>query len=427
MLIKAPKGTYDVLPQDSYKWQAIERVEREAAELAGFREIRTPVFEQTELFQRGVGDTTDVVQKEMYTFLDKGKRSITLKPEGTAGVVRAMLEAGLNQGALPLKVYYVGSPVFRYEAPQSGRMREHHQFGVEVFGAPLPTCDAEVIALALRVIRKLGVEAVSLNINSIGCPVCRPPYHARLRAYLEECRDTLCGTCLERIERNPLRVLDCKVESCQAHLADAPVALDDLCPECAAHFEGLKRALDALGIAYSVNPRIVRGLDYYTKTVFEIITDTDAGKLTVCGGGRYDGLVGELGGPAMPGMGFGMGIERLLMLLERNGVMLPTSQTPDVYVAPLTEADRMDAFALAERMRAAGIKADCDHVGRSLKAQFRYADKTGVRLLAIVGGEEAASGQVKLRNLAAHDEKLVRHDEIIDIAINEMCGEKLRT
>ncbi|MDR1570832.1 MAG: histidine--tRNA ligase [Oscillospiraceae bacterium] len=407
MLIKAPKGTYDVLPQDSSAWQAVERVMRENAALAGYREIRTPVFEHTELFARGVGDTTDVVQKEMYTFLDKGRRSITLKPEGTAGVVRAMLEAGLHQGALPVKVYYLNTPVFRYEAPQAGRMREHHQFGVEVFGAALPTVDAEVIALAARVIRSLGVDDFVVNINSIGCPVCRPTYHTRLRGYLEERKDGLCETCRERLSRNPMRALDCKVESCQTLLAGAPVPLDDLCGECGAHFDGLKNALDVLGIEYRVNPRIVRGLDYYTRTVFELIAQTDQGRHAVCGGGRYDGLVGQLGGPNMPGIGFGMGIERLLMLLEHSGNTPPSAQTPDVYIAPLSERDRMEAFAIAEQLRGEGIKSDCDHVGRSLKAQFRYADKAGARLLIIIGGDEAARGEARVRDLAAHEEAVI--------------------
>ncbi|MDR1599668.1 MAG: histidine--tRNA ligase [Oscillospiraceae bacterium] len=411
MAIQAPKGTYDVLPGRSGVWQAVERVMRESAALSGFREVRTPVFEHTELFQRGVGDTTDVVQKEMYTFTDKGGRSVTLKPEGTAGAVRAMLEAGMHGGPMPVKMYYINTPIFRYEAPQKGRMREHHQFGVEVFGAPLPTCDAEVIALALRVIGALGVKDWDLRINSIGCPECRAEYHKALRAFLEPRLDKLCGTCVQRFGKNPLRILDCKVEPCQAELVDAPAVLDSLCDGCREHFEGLKAALDALGIPYVVDARIVRGLDYYTRTVFEVVPS--GGGPTITGGGRYDGLVEQLDGPRLAGFGFGMGMERLITLLEEKGGAPEAPRALDVCVAPLGEGDRLDALRLTEELRGAGIKADMDHVGRSLKAQFRYADKAGATLVVVVGGDEAGRGGVRLRDFAARDEAEVSRGEVV--------------
>ncbi|MDR1263729.1 MAG: histidine--tRNA ligase [Oscillospiraceae bacterium] len=411
MAIQAPKGTYDVLPGRSSVWQAVEEAMRKTASLAGFREVRTPVFEHTELFLRGVGDTTDVVQKEMYTFNDKGGRSITLKPEGTAGAVRAMLEAGMQSGPMPVKMYYLNSPIFRYEAPQKGRMREHHQFGVEVFGAPLPTCDAEVISLALRVIRKLGVSDRALHINSIGCPACRAEYHKKLRSFIEPRLRRLCETCGQRFEKNPLRILDCKVGSCQAELEGAPVVLDCLCDECREHFEGLKAALEAIGIPYDVDPRIVRGLDYYTRTVFEVIPA--GGGPTIVGGGRYDGLVEQLDGPKLAGFGFGMGLERLIELLEDSGAAPEVERPLDVYVAPLSAVDRLNALRLTEELRESGIKADTDHAGRSLKAQFRYADKTGAPLLIVTGGDEAARGNVKLRDLATHSEAELPRGEVI--------------
>ena len=422
-MIKAPKGTYDILPGASHAWQAVEAVMRDVAAMAGYREIRTPVFEHTELFQRGIGDQTDVVQKEMYTFLDKGQRSITLKPEGTAGVVRAMLEAGLNQGVMPLKTYYLSSPIFRYEAPQSGRMREHHQFGIECFGAGEPSCDAEVISVALNVLRRLGITEYALNINSIGCPACRPAYLAKLREYLTERADKLCETCNARLQRNPMRILDCKIPSCQNAIPDAPLAPNHLCGECAAHFNGLRAALEALGIPYAINPRIVRGLDYYTKTVFEIIPSSsgDENNLSACGGGRYDGLVEVLGGPAMPGIGFGMGVERLLMLLDRQGKTPAAPPVFDIVIASLTSQSRPDALRITEELRGRGIKADMDHMGRSLKAQFRYADKVGAPYVLIIGGDEAEQGEALLRDLRSREERRVPlarlADAIIDIIV----------
>lgn len=418
MFIQAPRGTKDVLPQDSYRWQVVEAKMRKAAALAGYREVRTPVFEHTELFARGVGDTTDIVQKEMYTFKDKGDRSLTLKPEGTAGAVRAFLESNLYAEALPCKMYYVNSPIFRYEAPQSGRLREHHQFGLECFGAQDATIDAELILLAYRLVSSLGVKNLAVKINSIGCPNCRPKYHARLKEFLADRIDELCPTCRTRFERNPLRVLDCKEKHCQELVQNAPSILDLLCDDCADHFAQLQECLQAAGIPYVVDSRIVRGLDYYTKTVFELITQTPEGNLTVCGGGRYDNLVEELGGPSIPAAGFGMGIERLLMLLDSEGVQLPCPDTLDVFVTYMGQA-KLAAFRLVEELRAAGIKADMDHCGRSLKAQFKFANKTGAPLTATLGEEELAQGVVKLRDMNTRQERIAPMAEVAE-AIHEM-------
>ena len=406
MLTQAPRGTRDVLPSDSYRWQFIEGRMREAAALAGYREVRTPVFEHTELFLRGVGDTTDIVQKEMYTFEDKGKRSVTLKPEGTAGAVRCFLEHNLYAEPLPCKMYYLNAPIFRYENPQSGRLREHHQFGMECFGAAEPTADAELILTAYRLLKELGIRNLSVEINSIGCPDCRPVYHARLKDFLSGRMDRLCETCRERFDRNPLRVLDCKEKRCQEETREAPSMLDLLCDGCRAHFETLKALLDEADIPYRVNPRIVRGLDYYTRTVFELVTETADGKLTVCGGGRYDNLVEQIGEQKIPAVGFGMGLERVLMLLDSEGVEIPEPPTYDVFITYMGD-HRLEAFMLSERLRNAGLKADMDHCGRSLKAQFKYANKTGAPLSATIGDEEAAAGAVKLKNMATREERTV--------------------
>ena len=410
MLTQAPRGTRDVLPADSYRWQYIENRMRAAAALAGYREARTPVFEHTELFLRGVGDTTDIVQKEMYTFEDKGKRSVTLKPEGTAGAVRCFLEHNLYAEPLPCKLYYLNAPIFRYENPQSGRLREHHQFGMECFGAKEATADAELILTAYHLLQELGVGNLSVEINSIGCPNCRPTYHARLKEFLGGRIDKLCATCRERFDRNPLRVLDCKEKQCQELTKDAPSMLDLLCGECREHFEQLKACLDGAGIPYRVNPRIVRGLDYYTKTVFELVTETEDGKLTVCGGGRYDNLVEQIGEQSIPAVGFGMGLERVLMLLDSEGIEIPKPAWYEVFVTYMGE-NRQHAFTLVQQLRADGIRADLDHCGRSLKAQFKYANKTGAPVTAVIGDEEAANGTVKLKRMSDGEEKTVPAEE----------------
>ncbi len=420
MLTQAPRGTKDVLPAESYRWQYLEGRMRRAAALAGYREVRTPVFEHTELFARGVGDTTDIVQKEMYTFKDKGDRSITLKPEGTAGAVRCFLENNLYADALPCKMYYLNAPIFRYEAPQSGRLREHHQFGCECFGAADATTDAELILLAFRLLKELGITNLSVNINSIGCPKCRPAYHQALKNYLSDRLDGLCATCRERFDRNPLRALDCKEKQCQELTKDAPSMLDMLCDECRDHFAQLQECLEAAGIPYAVNPRIVRGLDYYTKTVFELVTRTRDGNLTVCGGGRYDHLVQQLGGQDLPAVGFGMGLERVLMLLDAEGVQVPDNGWYDAFVTYMG-TNRIHAFRLTEALRKAGIRCDMDHCGRSLKAQFKYANKTGAPVTATIGDEEAAAGTVRLKKMATGEELTVETARAAE-AIRSLIG-----
>ena len=413
MLTQAPKGTQDLLPQASYRWQRIENSMREVCALAGYREIRTPVFEHTELFQRGVGDTTDVVQKEMYTFLDKGNRSVTLKPEGTAGTVRAFIEAHLYAEALPCKLYYVACPCFRYENPQAGRLRQFHQNGIEVFGAKDASVDAEIIDIALRVLKTNDIGGLRLTINSIGCPTCRKAYLDKLRAYLQPKLDGLCKTCRERFDRNPMRILDCKEDADK--LTDAPSMLDNLCEDCADHFEKLKGYLKALGIDYEIDARIVRGLDYYTKTVFEIITDSpDGTPLTVCGGGRYDGLVEELGGPATPGIGFGMGIERMIMVQDMRAAVPEAPTLLDAFIVTMGDEARLEGVKLASALRDRGVKVDLDHAARSMKAQFKLANKLGVKKVIVIAGDELAKGVVKLRDMDASSETEVAKDEIVE-------------
>jgi len=420
MPIQAPRGTADVTPERSALWQYVEARMRDACAKAGYREVRTPTFEHTELFVRGVGDTTDVVQKEMYTFLDKGDRSVTLKPEGTAGVVRMLIENRLYAEAQPMKLYYLNSPIFRYEKPQSGRFREHHQFGIEAFGAPGATVDAEQIALAWDLLQGLGIKDLRLNVNSIGCVGCRPEYHNRLRAFLNQRIDGLCGTCKERFERNPMRILDCKSPVCQERIMGAPSVLDCLCGECGAHFTVLQETLGLFGLPFEVDPGIVRGLDYYTKTVFEILTDIGGGPLAITGGGRYDLLVEQLGGPSLPGVGFGMGMERVLMVMEAQGVAPPVQGFIDVFVCAQTQAARQPAMALTMALRRAGVRADTDHMGRSLKAQFKYADKCAARTVAVLGEEELREGCVTLRDMTTRVETRVPLDGAVEAL--KHCG-----
>ena len=399
LLTTAPKGTKDMLPADAPRWHHVERAALDLAERYGFFEVRTPVFEHTELFSRAVGDTTDVVQKEMYTFTDKGDRSVTLRPEGTAGVVRACAENGLLAGQLPVKASYVIS-CFRYEKPQAGRLREFHQFGVESLGSPSPAADAEVIALAHRLLLELGVTGIRLYLNSIGCKNCRPAYQQKLRAYFEAHEETLCSTCRERLVKNPLRIIDCKNPACKALAAGAPKMIDHLCPECEAHFAALRERLDAMGIAYEIDPDIVRGLDYYCRTVFEFVTDTIGAQGTVCGGGRYDGLIEEIGGPALPGIGFGLGLERLLLVMDACGAAFPAATPCEVFLAPMGEKASVAAGSLVERLRAEGIRADADTMGRSLKAQMRCADKLGARYTCVLGDDEIAADKARLKEMA---------------------------
>ena len=410
LITKAPKGTQDVLPGQSEKWQAVENVLRDEAALYGFHEIRTPVFEHTELFQRSVGETTDVVQKEMYTFRDKGDRSITLRPEGTAGAVRAFLEHGLFSAALPQKLWYETS-CYRYEKMQKGRLREFHQFGVEMFGASDAMADAEVISIADSIFRRLGVKNLTLEINSIGCPACRAQYTQALKDYFGQYKDELCETCLERLEKNPMRLLDCKVPRCHEIGLQAPSILDYLDDDCRAHFETVKQALDALGIAYRVNDRIVRGLDYYTRTVFEFTTTDLGSQATVCGGGRYDGLVAQMGGPATPALGFGMGLERLLLLMEAQGISFPATQGCDLYIGSIGGAARQKAFALAGALRESGVAATFDEMGRGVKAQMKYADKIGARFSMVLGDNELSEGKAEIKNMQTGEKTSIPLDE----------------
>lgn len=405
-LTNAPRGTQDVLPPASGKWQYLEETARDVAALWGFGEIRIPTFEHTELFSRSVGDTTDVVQKEMYTFNDKAGRSITLRPEGTAGVMRAILQNGMLGGALPLKLCYLVN-CFRYEKPQAGRLREFHQFGVEMAGAASHVADAQVIGVAKAVFDALGVTGLRLELNSIGCPECRARYHEALKAYFASHLGELCETCRDRLERNPMRILDCKSPVCSAIAKDAPKVLDYICGDCRAHFEGLKKDLDAMGVAYTVNPTIVRGLDYYTRTVFEFVATGIGAQGTVCGGGRYGGLLSELGGPDMSGVGFGMGLTRLLLAMQAEGALPALDGGPQVYLAPIGDDERGKAFALTAELRALGVRAETDLVGRSLKAQMKYADKLGAQNTIVLGTDELSAGECTLLHMATGEKKRI--------------------
>ncbi len=408
--VQRPKGTNDIIPSGANKWRTVEQAARDSAEHFGFREIRTPMFEETGLFVRSVGDTSDVVTKEMYTVSSKGEHTFTLKPEGTAGVVRAMLENGLMNEGFPQKVYYI-TPCFRHEKPQAGRLREFHQFGVEMFGTSSPYADADVIMLAREVLSTCGIDSVVLNINSIGCSECRKKYQEALVEYFSKRKEDLCETCLERLEKNPMRLLDCKVPTCAEIAKDAPVILDYLCDECREHFEKLKTILDSYKIEYVVNPKIVRGLDYYTKTVFEFVYDGIGAQGTVCGGGRYDGLVSSLGGQSTPALGFGMGLERLIMTMEGECVEFLDPNTPDIYFAPMGENAYVVASKLCQELRAEGYSAEFDIVGRGLKPQMRYANKVGAKFVCVLGDNEIESSTAKLKNMRTGDETPVNLDD----------------
>ncbi|APM40366.1 histidine--tRNA ligase [Clostridium kluyveri] len=394
MAIQAPKGTKDILPTESYKWHYLEDKFKNIADSYGYREIRTPVFEYTELFQRGVGETTDVVQKEMYTFLDRAGRSLTLKPEGTSPAVRAFVEGSLYNEAQPTKLFYF-TPVLRYENVQKGRLREHHQFGIEAFGSKEASLDAEVISLAMRIYEELGVEGIELNINSIGCSKCRKEYNDILKAFLQEQYDNICDTCKTRFHKNPMRILDCKEKSCREIVKDAPLMLHHLCDECSEHFESLKMYLEGLGIGYRINPLIVRGLDYYSKTVFEIINKN----ITICGGGRYDYLIEEVGGPKMPAVGFGMGIERTLLTLSENGIEIPKLPYIDLYIGVIGDKARIKALTLTNKLREKNVRCEYDHMNRSVKAEMKYANKINARFTVVLGENEIESGTAKFKRM----------------------------
>ena len=403
LITKAIKGTKDVLPSEVYKNQYIEATCLTVAENFGYKEMRTPVFEHTELFKRGVGDTTDVVQKEMYTFDDKGGRSITLRPEGTAGAARSFLENGLSNEALPQKICYLTS-CYRYEKPQAGRLREFHQFGIECFGATSPLADAEMIALAKQIFDELGVKDLHLELNSIGCPTCRAEYHKALKEYFASRVDELCDTCRDRLDRNPMRILDCKSPVCSEIAKDAPVVLDYLCDECKEHFEKTKSYLDAMNIEYIVNPQIVRGLDYYTKTVFEFVADSIGAQGTVCGGGRYDGLIEELGGQRTPSLGFAMGLERLQLVMEAQGCEFPEPSRPDLFIVAMGDKATLKAVEIAKDMRDEGYSVVYDLNGRSLRAQMKYADKINAKYNIVIGDNEVDTKSAVLKDMATGEQ-----------------------
>lgn len=426
LITKAIKGTKDVLPKEAYKNQYIEATAIDIASKFGYKEIRTPVFEHTELFQRGVGDTTDVVQKEMYTFEDKGGRSITLRPEGTAGAVRSFLENGLCNEALPQKVCYLIS-CYRYEKPQAGRLREFHQFGVECFGTESPLADAEIISLAKTFFDTLGIKDLSLEINSIGCPKCRAEYHKALKEYFSSRKDELCDTCKGRLDRNPMRILDCKSPICHEIAEGAPVVIDYLCDECKEHFEKVQKYLDAQNIEYTINPQIVRGLDYYTKTVFEFVSNSIGAQGTVCGGGRYDGLVEELGGQHTPSLGFALGLERLMLLMEAQDCEFPNEEKPDLFIVALGEKATLKAVEIAKDMREEGFSALLDLNQRSVRAQMKYADKLGAKFNVVIGDNEVDSKIAKLKNMQTGEETEINLDTFVsgfyNISLNDQLAD----
>lgn len=410
VITKKIKGTEDVLPKDSYRWQFVEDVMRKESAAYGFKEIRTPVFEHTELFARGVGQTTDVVQKEMYTFDTKGGESVTLRPEGTAGAARAVLEHGLVNDSLPIKASYFVS-CYRYEKPQAGRLREFHQFGLECYGTQSPVADAELICAAQSIFDRLGIKQLRLEINSIGCPTCRAEYHKALKEYFYGYKDELCETCNSRLEKNPMRILDCKSPVCSKIAGGAPKITDYLCDECKEHFASVQKYLDAAGVEYTVNPTIVRGLDYYTKTVFEFVTDFIGAQGTVCGGGRYDGLIEELGGKHLPSLGFAMGIERLLMLMDKQGIEIPRPSTCDLYVAVMGESASLKSFEIIKAVRSCGLIAETDVVGRGLRAQMKYADKIGAKFSMVLGDNEIEHGKAVIKNMSSGEQTEIVLDD----------------
>ncbi len=404
LITKAPKGTQDLTPEKTRRWQAAEQVLISEAQLNGFGEIRTPAFEHTELFQRGMGDVTDVVEKQMYTFEDKGGRSVTLRPEGTAGAVRAMLENGLYNAGYPVKLYY-NIPCYRYEKPQAGRMREFRTFGVEVFGAAEPIADAQLIAMAMSAFKRLGLSDVGLQLNSIGCPECRKEYHKALKNYFTANKDKLCDTCLSRLDRNPMRILDCKNPECKELAAKAPVITDYLCPDCREHFSKVQQYLRALGIEYELDPGLVRGLDYYTRTVFEFPSKSLG--FALGGGGRYDGLVEEMGGNPTPGLGFGLGMDRIMLALEEGKVEFPGEDKCEVYIAAMGDSAQVKALELVHMLHKCGIFADCDICGRGLKAQMKYAGKIGAKFSMVLGDDELSSDKAMLKDMRGGETKKV--------------------
>ena len=414
MLSKAPRGTKDITPKDVYKWHYIEKKFREICALYGYEEIRTPIFEHTEVFARSVGDTTDVVQKEMYSFTDRGDRQLSLKPEGTAGVIRSFIENKMYADTQPTKLYYI-TPCFRYERPQAGRQRQFHQFGIEVLGSDGPSVDAEVISLAVQFFNEMGLKNLSVNINSVGCPTCREEYNRKLKEYLDKKVDVLCETCLERKDKNPMRVIDCKNPHCKENLQDIPFMIDHLCEDCKDHFDKLQTYLKEMDINYVVDKTIVRGLDYYKKTAFEIISNDIGSQSTVCGGGRYDGLVEMLGGPkGISGIGFALGAERLLLTLENNNIEIENPKSTDIYIATIGDAAKTKSFKLINDLRTNHISADNDHLDKSLKAQFKYSDKLNAKYTVVIGDDELANDTATLKNMKTSEQTTIKLSELVD-------------
>ena len=413
MKYKAPRGTQDILPEQTIHWTKIKKTFRSVMARFGAEEIITPSFEETEIFIRGVGETSDIVTKEMYTFEDKGGRSLTLRPEGTAPVVRAYLEHNLAQTRpVPVKLFYIG-PMFRYERPQAGRYRQHTQYGIEIFGSSSPYIDAELISIALLFYKELGIEGLEPEINSVGCPECRKPHRELLTSYLNKRKSSLCNDCSGRIEKNPLRVFDCKNQECQDQLSGAPTIVDNLCEKCKNHFDIVQKQLTNLGITFTLNPRLVRGLDYYTHTAFEITASGLGAQKTVCGGGRYDGLVETLGGPSTPAIGFGAGIERLMLVLENQGKLPAEPIRPDVAFICPNEDSIPAATRLMKEIRDNGFYCECDFEGRSFKKQFQKANKLNAKYTAIIGEDELSAGTVTLKNMATGEQSVIKQSELL--------------
>jgi len=419
VLTTRPRGTNDILPGETEKWQYLEQLLRSICTQYGYREIRTPIFEHTELFQRGVGETTDIVEKEMYTFTDRGQRSITLRPEGTASTVRAYLEHKMYALPQPTKLYYLG-PMFRYERPQAGRFRQFHQFGVEVFGSADPAVDAEVIGLAGDFYRRLGLKDLEVHINSVGCPTCRPKHREKLQEYLRSGLGELCSDCRGRYEKNPLRILDCKNERCRRISKGAPTVLQCLCEECREHFQDLMKYLDLMGIKYLIDERLVRGLDYYTKTAFEIIVQEIGAQSAVCGGGRYDGLIESLGGQPTPGVGFALGMERVFPALETQGIEIPGEDLMDIFIVTIGEEAGKKGFQVLMDLRKEGIKAEKDYLGRSMKSQMKFADKFHAKYTLILGDDEIERGIAVVRDMGNSEQQQVCLSDVVEFLKSQL-------
>ena len=414
MLTTRPRGTNDFLPGESEKWQYIEQLCRQVCAEYGYKEIRLPIFEHTEVYLRSVGETSDIVEKEMYSFEDKGLTHVTLRPEGTAGTVRAFLENRLYADPQPTKLYYMG-PMFRYDKPQAGRYRQFNQFGIEVFGADHATIDAEVITLAVEIFKRLGLTGLSVKINTVGCADCRPKHMEELKTYFRQHEDNLCETCRDRLERNPLRILDCKEDGCKAVAKGAPTTIEAACDNCSTHFNQLLSYLDAVGISYEIDTNLVRGLDYYVRTAFEVVINSvGSAQNALCGGGRYNGMVEQFGGDDMPGIGYAMGMERLLLTLKEQGIELPVGKHPDVYIAPLGDAAQKEAFVLTQALRSRNIYTEKDYLGKSLKAQMKAADRFQVKYCVIIGDSELEKGIAVVREMATGEQQEIALSQLVE-------------